>query len=155
MEINIRLANDNDILGLCRIRNNKELFSNYVRQFAKKEVYFAVAEQNGLILGFGVLKLKGSLFPKLSDLYVKEEYRGIGIGSELITYRENIAMRFGHREVFVSVDPIENPKMLKLISKNGYDPISDPYIKKAIYYNVDGSTYAKTYTRIDLKKLLN
>lgn len=39
-------------------------------------------------------------------------------------YRENIAKSLGHSEIFVSVDPIENPNMIKLISKHGYEPIS-------------------------------
>ncbi|WP_370046543.1 GNAT family N-acetyltransferase [Lysinibacillus sp. RC79] len=151
----IRLANENDLSGLCDIRNNKDLFTNYLKQLAKREIYLAIAEQDSLIFGFGVLKLKGTLLPKLSDLNVKEDYRGNGIGSDLIRYRENIAKSLGYSEIFVSVDPIENPKMIKLISKHGYKPISDPYFKKAIFYNDDGTTYNKTYKRIDLKKLLN
>jgi hypothetical protein len=66
----IRLANENDLSGLCDSRNNKDLFTNYLKQFAKKELYLVIAEQDALILGFGVLKLKGTLLPKLSDLYV-------------------------------------------------------------------------------------
>ena len=57
--------------------------------------------------------------------------------------------------MFVSVDPVENPKMIKIIKKHGYEVISDPYSKEAVFYNDDGTTYNKTYTRIDLKKLLN
>lgn len=122
---------------------------------AKQEVYLAIAEQDSMLLGFGVLKLNGTLFPKLSDLYVKENYRGNGIGSGLIKYREKIAKSLGYSEIFVGVDPIENPKMIKLIRKHGYEPISETYIKKALFYKDDGSAYNKTYTRIDLKKLLN
>lgn len=55
--------------------------------------------------------------PNWSDLYVSEVYRGKGIGSDLIRYRENIAKDLGYTEIFVSVDPIENPKMIKLIKK--------------------------------------
>ncbi|MFS0876338.1 GNAT family N-acetyltransferase [Solibacillus isronensis] len=149
------MANENDLSGLCNIRNNKDLFKKYLMQFEKKEVYLVIAEQIELILGFGVLKLKGTLLPKLSDLYVKEEYRGNGVGSDLIKYRENIARDLGYSEMFVSVDPIENPKMIKLIKKHGYEGISDPYLKEAVFYNDDGTTYNKTYIRIDLKKLLN
>ncbi|MGI8386603.1 GNAT family N-acetyltransferase [Robertmurraya sp. P23] len=154
MKYKIRLANENDLSGLCDIRNNKDLFTNYLKQFAKKEVYLAIAEQDSIILGFGVLKLNGTMLPKLSDLYVKENYRRNGIGSDLIKYRENIAKSLSYSEIFVSVDPIENPKMIKLICKHGYEPISEPYLKKALFYNDNGTTYNKTYTRIDLKKLL-
>ena len=155
MKYILRLAYENDLPGLSTIRNNKDLFKKYLMQFEKKEVYLVIVEQMELILGFGVLKLKGTLHPKLSDLYVKGEYRGNGVGSNLIKYRENIARNLGYSELFVSVDPIENPKMIKLIQKHGYEAISEPYIKEAVFYNDDGTTYNKTYTRINLKKLLN
>lgn len=114
-----------------------------------------IAEQNDIILGFGILKLRGGLLPKLSDLYVKDNYRGNGIGSDLIRFREYIARDLGFSEMFVSVDPIENPKMISLIKRHGYQPISEEYLKTAIFYNEDGTIYNKTYSRIDLKKLLH
>lgn len=152
MRYTIRIANENDLSGLCSIRNNRALFENY---FENKEIYLVIAEQNALLVGFGVLKTKGTLHPKLSDLYVKEDYRGNGIGSDLIRYRENLARNLGYAEIFVSVDPIENPKMIKLIKMHLYEMISEPYTKQAIFYNSDGSFYDKTYKRIDLRKLLN
>ena len=150
-----RLANEQDLDGLCIIRNNKDLFISYLHQHQRKEVYLVIAEQNKIIIGFGVLKLKGNLVPKLSDLYVNENYRGNGVGSDLINYREMVAKDLGYSHIFVSVDPIENPKMIKLITKHGYEAIAEPYVKSAIFYDEDGTTYDKTYTRIDLKKLLN
>ena len=155
MEYSIRAANEEDINGLCNIRNKKDLFIKYLKQHENKEVYLAVAEKDNTILGFGVLKLKGSLLPKLSDLYVKGIYRGKGVGTDLIRYREKIARSLGFSGLIVSVDPIENPKMIKLITKHGYEAISEPYIKTAIFYNDDGTTYEKTYSRIDLKRSLS
>ncbi|WP_449536409.1 GNAT family N-acetyltransferase [Ferdinandcohnia sp. Marseille-Q9671] len=155
MNYNIRVANENDVPGLCDSRNNKELFMNYVKQQTNKEIYFAIAEIDSLLVGFGVLKLKGTMLPKLSDLYVREDYRGNGIGSDLIRYREKIAKSLGYSEMFVSVDPIENPKMIKLIKNHGYEPISKPYVKEALFYTDNGTQYTKTYTRIDFKKFLN
>lgn len=113
-----------------------------------------VAEQNSHIVGFGILKLTGKLIPKLSDLYVKVDDRSNGIGSELIRYRETIAKSLGYSEMFVSVDPVGNPKMIELINKHGYKVMSAPYFKKAVYYNNDGTTYNNTYKRVDLKKPL-
>ncbi len=155
MEYDIRVANERDLDGLCAIRNNKDLFKKYFKQQEKKEVYLIVAAGNKSILGFGVLKLKGDLFPKLSDLYVNGANRGKGIGSDLIRYREKIAWNIGFSNLFVSVDPIENPKMIKLIRKLGYEEISGPYSKTAIFYNEDGTIYEKTYSRIDFKKKLS
>ncbi|WP_419873312.1 GNAT family N-acetyltransferase [Candidatus Pristimantibacillus sp. PTI5] len=144
-----------DLDGICDIRNNKDLFVRYFKQNEDKEVSLVVAEKDNTILGFGVLKLIGGLSPKLSDLYVKETYWGNGVGSDLIRYREKIASDMGYSDLFVSVDPSENPKMIKLITKLGYSAISEPYIKSAIFYNDEGAAYEKTYTRIDMKKLLS
>lgn len=92
-----------------------------------------IAEFNEIILGFGVLKLKGSLHPKLSDLYVNKNYRGNGVGSDLIKYREKIARDLAYSEMFVSVDPIENPKMIHLISKHGYR-LFQSHIQKQLFF---------------------
>jgi N-acetylglutamate synthase-like GNAT family acetyltransferase len=155
MEYSIRVAKEEDIKDLLRVRNNKDLFIKYFNQQEHKEVYLVVAEGDKTILGFGLLKLNGSLLPKLSDLYVKEGCRGNGVGTDLIRYRENIARKLGYSEIFVSVDPIENPKMIKLISMLGYEKISEPYSRTALFYNEDGTTFEKTYTRIDLKRSLS
>ena len=154
MKYTIRLANVNDLAALCNVRNNIDLFKYYLKQSERKKVFFVIAEQEAHILGFAILKVNGHLLPKLSDLYVKGNYRGNGIGSGLIKYRENIAKTLGYSKIFVSVDPIENPKMIKLVKRHGYEAISEPYIKKAVFFNSDGTPYDKTYTRIDLKKLL-
>ncbi|WIV21016.1 GNAT family N-acetyltransferase [Paenibacillus polygoni] len=156
MEYSIRLAEKEDIKDLLDVRNNEDLLITYLNQQENKEVYLLVAEMDrSIILGFGLLKLKGNLYPKLSDLYVNEKYRGHGIGSNLIRQREKMASKLGYSEIFVSVDPIENPKMIKLITKLGYKQITEPYSKTARFHNEDGIAYEKTYTRIDLKKSLN
>ena len=151
MEFNIRKANEYDIQKLCTIRNNKELFMKYIN---REDVSLVIAEDNGRALGFGVLKFKGTLAPKLSDLFVHEEYRGHGVGSALIKFREELAREEGVSKIFVSVDPFENPKMLQLITKLGYTAISEPYPKTALFYRTDGTAYEHTYIRVDLKKEL-
>jgi N-acetylglutamate synthase-like GNAT family acetyltransferase len=155
MDYMIREADQNDMSGICRIRNNKDLFTKYFNQIEKKEVFFIIAEHNKTILGFGVLKLIGNMFPKLSDLYIMESYRNRGIGSRLIKYQEEIACDLGFNELFVSVDPIENKKMIHLITKLNYHPICEPYVKTAVFYKEDGTAYNHTYTRIDLNKILD
>ncbi len=69
MAYQIRLAEKSDLYGLCRLRNNKDLFKHYFEK-SPKDFCFVVAEQESRILGFGVLKWSGSKSPKLSDLYV-------------------------------------------------------------------------------------
>lgn len=155
MEYRIRAAGVQDLDGLCTIRNNEGLFRKYLAQQENGEVSLIIAEDDStVIMGFQLLKLGGSLIPKLSDLYVKEACRGKGVGSDLIKYHENMAKDLGFEGLFVSVDSQGNPKMIQLITKLGYEAVSEPYTKHAIFYNEDGTPYETTYTRIDLKKLL-
>ncbi|QUL54335.1 GNAT family N-acetyltransferase [Paenibacillus tritici] len=155
MNYSIRAASNRDLDGLCSIRNHEGLFRKYLDQDHQREGCFIVAEMDGRIAGFVVLKLSGNRIPKLSDLYVKEACRGKGVGSALIRYQENMARTLGYSELFVSVDPQKNPRMIQLITRLGYAAVTEPYLKTAIFYNEDGTAYETTYTRVDLKKRLN
>lgn len=150
----IRLATENDLVALCAIRNHLSLFKHYFQLQRANEAKFVVAELNGTIVGFGLLKLTDELAPKLSDLYVSKPYRGNGIGRALIHYREKLAKLARFKQIYVSVDPVENPKMMKLITKLGYTAISEPYEKEATYYDDAGLPYEHMYMRVDLKKSL-
>ncbi|MCH7323367.1 GNAT family N-acetyltransferase [Solibacillus sp. MA9] len=154
MKYHIRLANRDDINALCHIRNNEALFLNYLQLQLDEQAYLAVAQVEDVLVGFGLLKLNGPLIPKLSDLFVKPTFRHQGIGHALIKFREQLAYERCFDEIFVSVDPIENPRMVKLVTTLHYVAICEPYGKSAIYYNEDGATYEKTYMRVDFKKKL-
>ena len=152
MNYQIRFANDADLKALCTIRNNEQLFTNYLQLQHDEHAYLVVAQVEHELVGFGVLKVTGPFIPKLSDLYVKPAFRQRGIGQALIAFREQLAAKLGFQEIFVSVDPVENPKMVQLVTALGYKAICEPYKKSAIYYYEDGTTYDKTYMRIDYKK---
>ncbi|WP_274310136.1 GNAT family N-acetyltransferase [Solibacillus daqui] len=155
LKYHIRLANSDDINALCLIRNHEALFLKYLQLQHDEEAYLAVAQVEDVLVGFGLLKLTGPLIPKLSDLFVKPAFRHQGIGQALIKFREQLAFELGYDEIFVSVDPFENPKMVRLVTTLYYVAISEPYEKSAIYYNEDGTTYEKTYLRVDFKKKLH
>lgn len=57
--IHTKLAEKEDIRVLLDVRNNKDLFTTYLNQQEKKEVYLLVAEMDrSTILGFGLLLTK-------------------------------------------------------------------------------------------------
>src|SRR5262245_52546049 len=115
-EIRIRPAMASDIDQLCKIRNNRKQFEQYLEECDGERAHFLVAEVNGALAGFGLVYLditktgrRKSHFPKLSDLCVDEQYRGRGVGSALILAGEKLAKEYGHSEMFVSIDPEESP----------------------------------------------
>lgn len=155
MTYNLRAASESDLGSLCAIRNHEGIFRKYLNQQKQREIYFTAAEQDGRITGFGLLKLSGKAGPKLSDLYVQEASRGKGAGSALIRYQEELARKLGYSELFVSVDPLDNPRMMQLITRLGYQAVTEPYLRTAVFYKEDGTEYETTYTRVDLHKQLN
>lgn len=75
------------------------------------------------------------LFPWLSALYVKEEYRGIGIGKKLQNFLVEYARNQGFKELFLYTDI------------NGY------YEKMDWQYIKDGIEYSGDYIKIYRKEL--
>ena len=159
-EIRIRPAIASDMDQLCKIRNNPKQYELYLEECDGERAHFLVAEMNGAVVGFGLVYLdvtktgrRKSHLPKLSDLYIDEQYRRQGVGSALILARESMAEEYGHFEIFVSIDPEESPEMVKLAEKLGYAPIqSNPYWTTATFYDRDDKPYEKKYSRIDFRK---
>jgi GNAT superfamily N-acetyltransferase len=160
--IKIRPAVNADIENLCRARNNEALFRGYLDECDGEKAHFLVAEINTQIVGFGLVYLnitkngkKKSHLPKLSDLFVIEEYRRKGVATALIEFRESLAKQYGYSEIFVSIDPSESSEMISLAKKLSYRPLQQqPYPVTALYHDNQGQTYQKQYFRLDFKKIL-
>lgn len=97
-----------------------------------------------------------SHLPKMSDLYVAEDYRKNGIATALIKAKENLTRQYGHSQMHVSIDPFESIEMLSLAKKLSYTPLqSEPYLTSALHYDLQGNGFEKQYYRLDFKKILN
>lgn len=161
-EIKIREATKGDMGQLCKVRNNEKLYEEYLEECDGEKAYFLVAEIKGKIVGFGLVYLdvtkngkKKSHIPKLSDLYVVEEYRRKGVATALIEARESFAKQYGYSYIYVSIDPSESFEMVCLAKKLSYIPLqSEPYLVSAVYYDQQGQPYEKQYFRLDFKKNL-
>lgn len=161
-EIKIRQAKLEDIGQLCDARNNEQLFRQYLEECDGETAHFLVAEIHGKIVGFGLVYLdvtkngkKKSHLPKLSDLYVVEEYRRKGVATALIQARESLAKKYGYSLIYVSIDPMESYEMIALAKKLSYFPLQEqPYPVSALYYDSQGLAYEKQYFRLDFKKSL-
>lgn len=161
-EIKIRQAIATDIQQLCKVRNNEKLFNVYLDECDGEKAYFLVAEIDQKLVGFGLVYLditkngkKKSHLPKLCDLYVTEEFRRRGVATALIQAREVLAKQYGHKQIYVSIDPVESYGMISLAKKLGYTPLQEqPYSVVALYYDSEGKAYEKSYSRSDFRKNL-
>ena len=134
----IRAATDADMAGLCAVRNAPAAHGAKLREAANGTVKFLVATIRGEIVGFATLFLTNpttgsakSHVPKLSDCFVAASCRSRGIGRALVGARETLARLEGHRRLYVSVDPVENPRWLAFFQGRGYKALHDaPYRKR-------------------------
>lgn len=152
----VRKAELRDLNQLCRVRNNERLFRTYLEECDGERAHFLVAEVDSRIVGFGLVYLdttksgkKKSHLPKLSDLYVAEEYRCRGVATTLVRAREALAKGYGYSRIYVSIDPDESFAMVALAKKLGYQPIqAEPYAVSAIYHDAEGRSFQKQYLRL-------
>jgi GNAT superfamily N-acetyltransferase len=158
----IRDATASDISELTKVRNAPTQLHRYLREADGEGIRFLVYEQDNEIRGFAMLFLRQpsqgspkSHIPKISDLYVAQRFRSMGIGTSMIARMEELAVAFGHKVMHVGVDPVDNPRALALYERLGYVPMHDePERKKAVFYDESGNAIEKEYWNINLKKQL-
>lgn len=90
----------------------------------KGTVEFLVLEDNGILVGFVLLKWNGkkthSNYPDVEDLYIKENYRSKGYGTLLLRECEKRAKEKGFTKIGLAVNPEKNTGVKKLYKKLGY-----------------------------------
>ncbi|HUJ13697.1 MAG TPA: GNAT family N-acetyltransferase [Thermoanaerobaculia bacterium] len=96
-----------------------------------QEIYLAT--DDGRILGFIILTMKGAFTGYIRTVCVDAEERGHGIGSRLVEFAENRIFR-DTPNVFLCVSSF-NPRARALYERLGYEPIGE--LKN---YIVDGAS---------------
>jgi ribosomal protein S18 acetylase RimI-like enzyme len=144
----IRDATLADRDALVAVRANGD-YVRYLGDAAAGDCAFVVAELAGELVGFALVYVragKKSHVPKLSDVYLAPTHRRRGVANALVIECETRARTHGFAELFVSVEPSNEP-MLHLLAARDYRALStQPYSK----VTPEGVSYA----RIDLKRHL-
>ncbi len=94
-------------------------------------VRYLVIESGGEVTGFGRLFLAAPLSggaglppPRVSNLNVRPDLRGRGLGSALVREMERLARAAGHGVLHIGVSR-ENERALALYRRLGYDPLAE------------------------------
>ncbi len=113
--------------------------------------YFLVCEENNCVIGEVFLKLNGTKtqpgYPSLEDLFITPSSRGLGAGSMLIHACEEIAKKFGYKEIGLGVNPLKNIRAKKLYERLGYKDVGTSQYLDGVYDGVEDWV-------IDMKKKL-
>lgn len=109
---------------------SEEIFQADIENCVNENPYLEgyVFDSDGEIQGYGMLaKSFSTEFGKpcvwVEDLYVKEEYRGLGIGSRFLHF---VAEQYPHALLRLEVEA-ENERAIQVYKKCGYDVL--PYLE--------------------------
>lgn len=94
--------------------------------------------------------------PQIVDLYIKEARRGQGYGSQFMRIIERTAAEAGYEQLFLSVEPLDNPRACLLYQRLGYQQEqSEPYRTIWEFRDSDGHLHRGENRVVDMMKSLN
>jgi len=115
------IALENSELGRVYFSQPNKAIQAISEGVSNQEIFVTV-DNNGLCLGFMWFICNGAFhsFPYLHIIAVKEEYRNLGIGKELLNYFEKVIAQSS--KVFLVVADF-NPMAKQLYEKSGYTEV--------------------------------
>ena len=94
--------------------------------------------------------------PQSIDVQAQESQRRKGYGSALIEPMEAIAAGSGYRQLYISVEPVDNPLAPALYLRLGFQPLqSEPYLKAWECRDSAGNVYHGEVWVVDMVKGLS
>ncbi len=138
----IRTATTNDLSQLTHLKNPEterdvkliqELHLRRLDELKNEEILYLVAEEGNQIIAHVLFKINGIPtelgYPNMSDLYVVDEKRNLGIGTALVQEGEKIAEEKGYTKISLAVNPSLNPNAMSLYKRLGYkQTTTDSYV---------------------------
>lgn len=127
------------VIGMMRVfysspavlsNGSEEIFQNDVENCVNESQYLEgyIFENSGKIQGYAMIaKSFSTEFGKpciwIEDLYIMEEYRGMGIGSEFMNY---VKEKYPDSVIRLEVES-DNEQAVKMYEKNGFEVL--PYME--------------------------
>lgn len=94
--------------------------------------------------------------PQIVDLQIKESQRGQGYGSHFIRAIEHMVSEAGYKYLYISVEPLSNPRAYTLYQRLGYQQVQlNPYRKTWEFQDSDGHLHLGENWIIDMRKQLH
>jgi GNAT superfamily N-acetyltransferase len=141
-QITVRDASEVDVPALTVIKGEgtEALHCDRLRAAQDADFRYLVLEVQDELIGFACLvgcrpaswpdADASARLPHLQDLRVKETHRGHGYGSAFIRAIERVAADTGARQLYLSVEPVHNPRAYALYQRLGYQQLqSEPYLQ--------------------------
>jgi GNAT superfamily N-acetyltransferase len=163
----VRDATLADIPALTAIKGagSEALHRDRLDDAQRSDIRYLVLEVNQAVIGFACLVLRrpaswsdaddSRYLPQIVDLQVQEAQRGQGYGSAFVRALEGIAADAGYAHLYLSVDPLTNPRAYALYQRLGYQQIQAvPYRKTWGFTDSEGQVHRGEDWLVDMVKHL-
>ena len=162
----IRGAGDADLDALVHLRPPELAHRDRLGDARQPGFRHLVLEQAEEIIGFVCLVFarpatwpdsrNAALLPQIVDAFIAPPLRSRGYGSVLVRALERMAWERGCRAVYLSVDPIGNPRAHALYQSLGYRPLQqEPYREQGQYTDSAGQVHESDDWELDMVRDLH
>lgn len=126
------LATDDEAEACARIMSSSEPWITLRRDYsaslaavrdASREVYVAVADDTAQVIGFLILSMRGAFAGYIQSVGVRDDWRGHGLGSQLLTFAESRIFA-ETPNAFVCVSSF-NERTRALYARLGYETVGE------------------------------
>lgn len=165
--ITVRDAEEADVPALTAIKGDgtEALHRDRLRDAQGSGFRYLVLLVAQELIGFACLVIRRPAYwsdaddthhlPQIVDLRVKESHRGQGYGSDFVRAIERIAAEAGYGQLYMSVEPLNNPRAYALYQRLGYQQIqSEPYRKIWEFTDSEGKVHRGEDWVVDMVKQL-
>jgi len=165
--ISVRDAEAADVLTLTAIKGagSAALHRDRLRDANDSDIRYLVLLVDQEIMGFACVVFRRPAYwsdagdpqylPQIVDLQVKESQRRKGYGSTLVRAMERMTAEAGYEQLYISVEPVDNPLAYALYLRLGFQPLqSKPYLKIWEFRDSGGQAHHGEDWVLDMMKQL-
>lgn len=166
-QISVRDADEADIPALMEIKGVGEeaLHRDRLRDAREGGLRYLVLVDGRTVIGFVLLVFRRPEYwsdggdthhlPQIVDLQVVKTRRGQGLGSAFLREIEHIAAEAGCSRIYLSVEPLANPRAHALYLRQGYQPEQpEPYLSPWQFTDSGGRVHRGEDWVVDMVKIL-
>ena len=164
-EMTLRDAAESDVPALTAIKPGEALHRDRLHDAQGHHFRYLVLLRDTELIGFACLVFRRppawsdagdtQHLPQIVDLMVAESYRGRGYGSIFLRLIEGEARRSGCHQLYLAVEPVDNPRAYALYQLLGYQPIQpEPYLKAWEFTDSGGAKHHGEDWIVDMVKQL-
>jgi GNAT superfamily N-acetyltransferase len=137
-EVVMRNTEPVDLPALTAIRPPEAIHRGRLRDAQRPDFHYFVFLDGQHIVGFSSLVFRRPAswsnadddqhLPQIVDLHIDEASRGRGYGSAAIQAMERFTVDVGYPQLYIAVEPVNNPRAYTLYQRLGYRPLqAEPY----------------------------